>query len=144
MNIKILQRAIAGGFLVLLIAFVFVLVSSLGERKNTLPANPFAALAIGETSKRWYQGQWAWGTRLSELQRRSLAVDSRCRDEVICIVPATGITPSIDLVYTQKKPPQLGVNNEWSGGLVDPSNGTVYRLDGQPFEPLKAQSQIKD
>lgn len=151
MSISLLQRLIGAGFALLFLGFLFVLISSLGERKSADPEAAFQDLSIGQTGKRRLRGQVVWATRLSEHQRSNLSKDDPCLTMTFCIVAAAGSVDGIDVVYTINSPPQLnklgqdGVDKEgqlnvWTGGFVDPSNGHVYGLSGNPILPKDSQA----
>lgn len=137
MQREILSALVKGAFLLLILGFVWILLSSLrGLPQQTTAVesadtDAFASLALGATELRRLNAQRVWVTRLSEQQRRFLGETHDCAAREYCIFPAATERPGIELVFTTERPLWLPATKDWMGGFVDPSNGTVYDIGGR-------------
>lgn len=128
-----LLKAVLSAFLLLACGFLFVLFSSLGNKPKQLQSSAFADLANGATAMRRVAGERLWVTRLDIEQRARLATDHPCKKRALCALPAATSVPGIELAFSNKKPPQLNHNQQWSGGFIDPTNGFVYSIAGTAY-----------
>ena len=149
MSKELLIRLVRTMFLILVLAFVFVLLRSLGGPSlTTSVASPFDDVEIGETAIRRYQGQRVWVTRFSSQLRRELkAVDA------VVINPHTGCKPSkplcavlaltdvdgIEIRYSLARPAAIKRSVAWIGGFVNPNSGAAFDLLGRAYQHTDSQ-----
>jgi len=154
---RALWRAIKLMLLVLLLAFVYVLLSA--TRVNTTASFSDASndkqqsklvsnINIGETVLRTYQGQRVWITRFSEQQRgRFTDLGAHverlggCKNEIeFCVLAASTDRAGINLSFINTEPPQLPSGVTWVGGFVDPTSGAVFDLWGRAYQFSEVKS----
>lgn len=142
---KQLKRLVSGMFALLVLAFVFVSLQSLtgvesdNSRQQSLSLEQ---LPVGQTVLRRVDGRRLWITRLSDQQSRAAVLNnpfliepqSGCQaQQAICALSATAVKHSVDIVFSQKAPPQLPDQASWAGGFVDPTTGAVFDLLGRAY-----------
>ena len=148
---QLLLNAVKGMFIVLGLAFAYVLIRSLsGPSLVANPAAVFDDIEYGQTAPRRFQGQKVWATRLTPALRRQadtlkenlLNPDSGCAPDVtLCVVSAKTERDGIEIVYTKNAPKQLSAAIPWFGGFVNPVNGAVYDRLGRAYRlPNSAQT----
>lgn len=130
---RLLKKAVTVGFSLIGLAFIVILVLSLGGYQP--PVTPFANIPKGQTEKQWHQGQRVWVTRLNKAQKNQLGANNPCIDGELCIVSATTQREGIEIVFARTKPLQIESNDPWLGGYIDPTNGNVYDLGGVAIYP---------
>ncbi len=138
-----LWRIIKVMFLILFVAFVYVLLS--GTRVNGLydkqPKKKFGNINIGETVLRTHKGQRVWVTRISEQQRRQyssvttqVVTEGGCDPNAnLCVLVANTNVAGINISFAKEAPPQLPNNVAWVSGFVNPTSGAVYDLWGRAY-----------
>lgn len=134
-------------FMLLLLAFLYVLLSTIsGPTGVSSPQSLFDDVAIGQTAARRAGQKRVWATRLSSLQRSQYeklnrvvaAPDVGCRlDKDLCILDASSRMVGIEIVFSEKSPPQLPAEITWFGGFVDPKTGEVFDRFGRVYAATK-------
>jgi len=144
MSKELLIRLVRAMFLILVLAFAFILLRSLGGPSlTTSVSSPFDDVEIGETTIRRYQGQRVWVTRFSSQLRRELkSVDevvinphSGCKpSKSLCAVLALTDVDGIEIRYSLARPAAIKSSVAWVGGFVNPNSGAAYDLLGRAYQ----------
>ena len=143
MRKSLLVKLVRIMFLMLVLAFVFVLLSSLkGPSLTTSVNSPFDDVEIGETTLRRYQGKRVWVTRLSpQLVQALESIDSLVVDKAIgcdpqqtlCAVMANTKTDGIEIRYSANRPANVSRSTPWAGGFIDPTTGAIFDVLGRAY-----------
>lgn len=148
---KVLGQLIRGMLILFVMAFVFVLLRSLGG--PSLAKNPngkFDNVVIGQTAIRRSGQQRVWVTRLSKSQMRQakqldgLVVDPNvgCKPSfAVCVLAARSQRSGIDIVYLATAPTQLPTGVDWYGGFVDPATGGVFDFLGRAYKGVRSNDE---
>ena len=145
----ILAKLVYWMCLSLLLAFAFVLLSSLGTKQPS-PAEQsssprdrlIADVAVGATVLRRYQGKRVWVSHFSDTQQRNGAQlspfvqtqNSPCAlSNTICVLDAATQRAGVELRFSATAPAQLPRDLPWHGGFVDPNNGRLFDLWGRAY-----------
>lgn len=140
----VLTRVVQSLFLVLILAFVYVLIRGLG---TTAPNSSDESTTIlnklskGATSRYRVKGERIWisrfsDTQLNQLEGLTLFVDNqgpKCGSLEYCAFKIATSLGGAELVYTENPPMQLSASANWIGGYVNPENGAVYDLRGRAY-----------
>lgn len=137
MSRQLLSRLVGTMFLLLALAFAFVLLNSLfGAKKQTAV---FADMAIGETALKYIDGERAWVTHLNTNGGFNAIDDYVVQGQgcdksgQFCVLAAQTQTRGINLIFSAIAPAQLANDAPWFGGFIDPTNNAVYDLLGRQY-----------
>lgn len=143
MHKSLLVKLVRIMFLMLVLAFVFVLLSSLkGPSLTTSVNSPFDDVEIGETTLRRYQGDRVWVTRLSPQLLQALeGVDifvadhkSGCKPkQPLCVVLAKTQVDGIEIRYSDQRPANISRSTAWAGGFVNPNTLVAFDILGRAY-----------
>lgn len=131
-------------FTILVLLFTFILFKGFSVSQSfDEQSNAFSKVAKGETQKIYVEKRWVWASRLNQqqqqtLQQRNSNQQLNCCEPNLCVVATATERAGIDLVFTQKRPPQLSDVESWVGGFVNPNSGVVYDLSGLAYQTGKA------
>lgn len=144
-----LWRIIKMMLLMLLLAFVYILLSGSGvnaphdgqQSTDEQELAIFDNINNSETVFRLYKGQRVWITRVSEAQRDQfvnlnthVAATGGCLISAdFCVLAANTDRAGINLSFVKSEPPQLPSDIPWVGGFVNPASGAVFDLWGRAY-----------
>ena len=136
-----LWRIIKVMFLILLLAFIYVLLSGTRVSGIAEQQSRFDNIDIGETVLQRLKGQRVWVTRISEQQRSGYATVSSdvvaeggCAISTdICVLAASTDITGVNLSFSKDEPPQLPSDATWVSGFVNPTSGAVFDLWGRAY-----------
>lgn len=144
MQKETLKNVIKFMLLILIMGFLYVLISSTGGPRKQIDVDmEFADIAMGQTAVRRVAGKKVWVTRLSSMQKNQihslnshmLDADAGCPLAVnVCVLLAATERSGIDIVFTADEPAQLPATVPWFGGFVDPTSGEVFDLMGRAYK----------
>jgi len=145
---NILGQLIRTMLVLMLMAFIYVLLRSLGgPSKTSNTGSAFDDVVIGQTTLRRYQGKRVWATRISNAQREQaklisrLVIDSTAGcaiESTVCVLSAATQRSGIDVVFSDQRPAQLPSDAHWYGGFVNPSTGSVFDRLGRAYKGVKS------
>ena len=141
MKRQILENMVTAMFVVIVLAFVYVLFRSLSSGSES-ETELFQNLPKGETAMRRLEGRRAWVSHLSEQQKQALRdipeadvlVNTGCSVSAnYCIVDAATNRAGIEMVYSSDRPTVMLKSKTWKGGFIDPDSGAIYDLLGRAY-----------
>ena len=133
---------------------VLVFVRGLWSVPKTLtaaPADQFELIEPGQTVLLRQGAKNIWVTRFNQpLQAfyrtnraMLLATPSACGpDRRLCIIDAQTSRAGVLLRHVVTRPQQLGPDQPWMSGLVDPATGAVYDLFGRCYQTSGCQQGL--
>lgn len=147
---KVLARAVASLFLLLLMAFFFVVFKGVAPVVSDFFYTPndaanqtlFKGITQGQTVLRRYQGKTVWVTAIDEkiisgastlnsyLFNQNQGCDVK---KPFCVLNAATKQDGIYVSFTTKEPKQLPSSVPWLGGFVDPTSGELYDVLGRAY-----------
>ena len=143
MNRKQLKSLVSYMFALMIIGFVYVLFSSLGNNRNVeTGADKFSDIKLGQTVMRRVDGKRVWITHLSKQQLSQtkllepflISPVSDCGlNTKLCAVLAAVSDNGLELSYSLLPPPQIKGDDLWFGGFVDPTTGAAFDLRGRAY-----------
>ena len=143
MNRKQLKSLVSYMFALVIIGFVYVLFSSLGNNRNIeTGVDRFSDIKAGQTVMRRVDGQRVWLTHFNNQQLRQIKLlepflinsESGCALKTkMCAVLAAISDNGLELSYSLLPPPQLKADGLWFGGFVDPTTSAAFDLLGRAY-----------
>lgn len=152
---RFLSIVVAGLFLLLLLAFVWIFFTGIGvatvKTSGEVSLNSlYDNISQGQSVLRRYKKQLVWVTHINDFQRQQAAeldehlldVTSGCQiSQPYCVLSAVTLRDGINIQFSQHAPAQLPAAVPWLGGFVDPISGKLYDLFGRGYR-INGQENI--